>query len=302
MSDRKEAIELLGKILEIRWEAQPLDTKRGYCFMIKADDRDLILGATDQALAALSKPADEPDKISEYEMFTESREKTIRKIREVRSNLADQRERIYFEKDIKMLNQVIAEISKPCEVCKSWIDGKCITNVPCDVIHSAFIPRKPAETCKTYETCKNRENCNGKGMIDRPTWDVSAPNDGKDIPCPSYKPAPTGEAGKFAEEFRESLLERGKILEDNEIPEDVYQAHLSFIIANAFEAADYIDRLEAEKKRLLKCESDLRKIHEEYMTAIKEANKCFQYIDGELMLLTKPFKGRKVNDDARKKI
>lgn len=44
------------------------------------------------------------------------------------------------------------------------------------------------------------------------------------------------------------------------------------------------DQLKAENERLLKCESDLRKIHEEHLAAIKEANMVFRYFDGKLVL------------------
>ena len=41
-----------------------------------------------------------------------------------------------------------------------------------------------------------------------------------------------------------------------------------------------------DNERLKKCENDLRKIHEEYLTAIKGAQMGFQYFGGVLMLVS----------------
>lgn len=43
-------------------------------------------------------------------------------------------------------------------------------------------------------------------------------------------------------------------------------------------------QLRAENKQLIKCENDLRKIHEEQYAAVKKAGYCFQYLKGELFL------------------
>ena len=50
---KQETLELLKRILEISWPVQPMSDSRGYYFTLSADDRDLILGATDQAIALL---------------------------------------------------------------------------------------------------------------------------------------------------------------------------------------------------------------------------------------------------------
>ena len=51
------------------------------------------------------------------------------------------------------------------------------------------------------------------------------------------------------------------------------------------QALKKLSRLAAEVERLKKCESDLRKIYEEKLVAVKEANKCFRYFGGKLMLV-----------------
>ena len=41
-----------------------------------------------------------------------------------------------------------------------------------------------------------------------------------------------------------------------------------------------------ENERLLKCENDLRKIHEEHMEAAKRCQMGFQYFNGDLMVVS----------------
>jgi len=96
----------------------------------------------------------------------------------------------------------------------------------------------------------------------------------------SLTPAPWGDDYRFVEAFdtEEDAKEVLAALEKVTILFNYYK-----IIKD--EHAQIFKQLRAENKRLLKCESDLRKIHEEYMTAVKESDMCFQHIDGKLMLL-----------------
>ena len=96
----------------------------------------------------------------------------------------------------------------------------------------------------------------------------------------SLCPAPWGTSYRFVETFD---------TEDDakEVLASLEKVNISF---NSYKIVkeEYVQtnkRLRAENKRLLECESDLRKIYEESMVAVKEANMCFQYIDKKLMLL-----------------
>lgn len=96
----------------------------------------------------------------------------------------------------------------------------------------------------------------------------------------SVCPAPWGDAYRFVEGF------------DTEDDAKAVLASLEKvnILFNCYKIVEeeYVQtnkRLRAENKRLLKCESDLRKIHEEFMVAVKESNMCFRYMDGKLMLV-----------------
>lgn len=96
----------------------------------------------------------------------------------------------------------------------------------------------------------------------------------------SLCPAPWGDRYRFVETFdtEEDAIEVLAALKKANILFHCYK-----IVKE-----DYIQTnkvLRAENRRLVKCENDLRKIHEEYMTAVRESNMGFQYVGKKLMLL-----------------
>ncbi len=113
MSKEQETLELLKRILEISWPVQPMSDSRGYYFTVSADDRDLILGATDQAIALLESQMSKNQEVIELYERAKAFQLGTNFVPTYRTGWIDGRDSV-----LGLFKQAIAVLSKPkCELC-----------------------------------------------------------------------------------------------------------------------------------------------------------------------------------------
>lgn len=107
----------------------------------------------------------------------------------------------------------------------------------------ALLP-KPCETCGCI---------GGNGMIDRPTWDVSAPNDGKDIPCPDCKDLAV-EVEEFVKECRDIITvytnienKRTYTIDDEDEIIELFFKSLTHLTAQAKQIEQFEEKIDTLK-------------------------------------------------------